>query len=1163
MKRYTNILYAAMTLCLALLLPSCVDDGLGFYNGPDDGEAVMSLDITFSPFSAGNLDTRANIENGNGKTLNILDNMYILVYDNDGNIVNLGDNIYVKEVDLDTYKPVSSDTDRKDEDASNGATAEKKTLTVKNIPLKLPFGRYYIVAVANLKQKIYDAIHALDTDGKPMNCKTLDGLRRMKVDWDKSELRNNGEMMGYFTDSELSNVANDVPAANRIFGSVAVNRGGMKLHAWLRRCASKVTISFDGSKLRDNVTVYIKEARIYDIPYDCTLGFGQPTGMNESEQSYNHRVSEDGEKVNGFYHENAQKISYLPNNGNDATTEITGESDVIAQNWPHISKGMSEIRNNTSDQDYETATPVDFHAETADALYFYENMQDNPENKTKLSHADLENGGVAVSGENKDGIKYGTYIEVEGYYSSNAYGNYTHGKIKYRFMLGKNVTDNFEAERNYHYKLTLCPRGNGNDADWHIEFEEPEGFHVPNPWYVSYLYNHDAILPFSYVAPEGWTVTGLEAEIITNPWYPTKAPIEDLSDTTLPIIPTAPFGDEIEPYGYDHNGNKVSDAYIVNRENYNGFLSLRVTDQVILTDVDATGGKEWNTNGISYATESGWKINEKYYYGGKTKNASGMMDSDDSYEYKMDRSKRIYLENGVEKKYFDYPEGTSDETKARENFTYKRMGNTWSFDIPLFTRAKVLVKQTGYSGNNPFVGYQRIARVQLKVTLKDKNGNIDYKTSDVNVVQVRRVVNPKGVYRRAGNNEPFHVTMMWLDGDDSDTFEPVISKGPWRAEIIGDANFITLDGKQTVSGSTDEPVSFTIRFNRMNNDKNDKSVRNAVVRIKYHNYTCTHLIFVRQGYEPQEIVPSQDCRDKEKYPNYNATPVKWRTCNMIHGDKEASDPRDEGSLFKFGNATQPIDASCNVYKIGGKEIYRNLRGFEFSNSEIYKLKLVDKNGNLTEQDVAWDKILKGEDFSGSIPSVATMRHFEQLYLSRNVQFGYGVLYADGATTTQSSVDFAYGYYRRDTPSGDSPKGMRGMFAYYWDGQMTGGGHNGRNIFFPIGRAGYGHRKNWREGPGGSESTPGNGILRYACARGVPATSTFGSAAPMFASIYRRPGAIYWSKTVEEALGWNGEGDESKESYGLDINYFSFDVNAITSSNINAGNDACFVRCVGD
>ena len=42
---------------------------------------------------------------------------------------------------------------------------------------------------------------------------------------------------------------------------------------------------------------------------------------------------------------------------------------------------------------------------------------------------------------------------------------------------------------------------------------------------------------------------------------------------------------------------------------------------------------------------------------------------------------------------------------------------------------------------------------------------------------------------------------------------------------------------------------------------NDNKVRNAVVRIKYHNYTCTHLIFVRRGYDPRELMPSADCMD--------------------------------------------------------------------------------------------------------------------------------------------------------------------------------------------------------------------------------------------------------------------------------------------------------------
>lgn len=55
----------------------------------------------------------------------------------------------------------------------------------------------------------------------------------------------------------------------------------------------------------------------------------------------------------------------------------------------------------------------------------------------------------------KDGKPYGTYIEVKAYYVSNHEDRVGSGDITYRFMLGKNVTTDYNAERNYHYKLTL------------------------------------------------------------------------------------------------------------------------------------------------------------------------------------------------------------------------------------------------------------------------------------------------------------------------------------------------------------------------------------------------------------------------------------------------------------------------------------------------------------------------------------------------------------------------------------------------------------------------------------------------------------------------------------------------------------------------------------
>lgn len=61
-----------------------------------------------------------------------------------------------------------------------------------------------------------------------------------------------------------------------------------------------------------------------------------------------------------------------------------------------------------------------------------------------------------------------------------------------------------------------------------------------------------------------------------------------------------------------------------------------------------------------------------------------------------------------------------------------------------------------------------------------------------------------------------------------------------------------------------------------------------------------------------------------------------------------------------------------------------------------------------------------------------MRYFEQLYLTDNIQFGYGVLYADGATKTQRDVNKAYGYHADGPDPEAKQKGMRGMFAYYWN-----------------------------------------------------------------------------------------------------------------------------------
>lgn len=344
----------------------------------------------------------------------------------------------------------------------------------------------------------------------------------MTVSWDLGNDANNREMLGYFTDSK-----DNVPSSGSQFTTIAITRSGQSLHAWLRRCTSKVTIDFDGSGLRENVRVYLKEARIYDIPKTCTLGFGR--GGDDASVNYNNAAGEDG--------------IYTASEVNLTNAIIYGEGDDHKQ-WPAITKGTpygayieQSVDKDSGDDSSSRAKDFPYgtlHSETADALFFYENMQGNAP-RDKFQIADLDNGGVQGSKDIKDGMEYGTYIEVVGHYYSTANGAVSEGDIKYRFMLGKDVKRNCDAERNYHYKLTLKLRGNANDYDWHIDYKDSKPFDIPNPWYVSYLYNHDAVMPFKYTVPDGYEVVKFVAKIIENPWYPANGEIPS-NEKPTPII---------------------------------------------------------------------------------------------------------------------------------------------------------------------------------------------------------------------------------------------------------------------------------------------------------------------------------------------------------------------------------------------------------------------------------------------------------------------------------------------------------------------------------------------------------------------------------------------------------------------------------------------------
>ena len=127
----------------------------------------------------------------------------------------------------------------------------------------------------------------------------------------------------------------------------------------------------------------------------------------------------------------------------------------------------------------------------------------------------------------------------------------SNGDIIYRFMLGKDIISDYNAERNYHYKLTLKFNGRANDYDWHIDYDEEPGIKVPIPYYyVPYMYNQHMVYPVTIV---GELEGDLEAEIIRSDWGPS------LHDT--PGVPAT----DLEYF----EGKEM------NHGPWHGFLSLR------------------------------------------------------------------------------------------------------------------------------------------------------------------------------------------------------------------------------------------------------------------------------------------------------------------------------------------------------------------------------------------------------------------------------------------------------------------------------------------------------------------------------------------------------------------------------------------------------------
>lgn len=998
-----------------------------------EGKASISATLDFKPMSSALSRTRAA-----GDALKVISSLHVLLYDKDKNLI--------EKWKIDGY--TVSDENRNDSDAENGNSAETSTKRATfKLPEEIGFGKYYMYAVANIPDLLTNSAYS-------EAIKTVDGLKGIPLTWDSENVAKNGQMIGFFTKSSA-------PALSADDESLIVNEKSVKLHAWLRRAASKVTVAFDGSNLKEGVFIYLQSVQIKDIPSQCYLGKDNNVGR----EGYTLDMPESG-------------------------PEMTDGETITYHEGEHDSQGFEYGEGCASHRVTVGSPYLGSHDETAPALYFYENMQGAGDNMPdKRQDADnngiLDFPGLPDKPEKypyyrpKDDVPYGTYIEVHAHYISNNSERLGNGHIIYRFMLGQDVKKDYNAKRNCHYKLTLKFKNFANEADWHIEYEEPEpGVMTPEPYYISYLYNHSMMYPIK-VNTGGRKIEYIKAEILENNWAPYNAS-SDIYYTGAPNGVAAPW---------------------------NGFLSLHKTTETVL-----------------YENKIG--SNEQYY---------NTVPKRGEREYK-----DFVLPGGITSKEFTTENSEPDDKYRVEK--HPTEANTYNIYIPMYTRAKQMISTTGYTGNNPYVAYQRKARVKITTKLEGLN---EVFTNEVPIYQVRRVVNPKGIYRSLKNNKSFHVVLKRLPRENDQMFKTFQSEGQWKAYVVKETNGkgITLSvtdpnttelkddpeyGK-AIYGKTGSVIDFNVNFEQSSDNLSEN--RYAIIRVEYHNYTCQHLIFVRQGDNPDDLV---------------AGGVKWYAMNMKTTSELASNPLDEGSLFKFGNWSHPIDALSNK---NPREPWINVTPGDF--------KIYPEDGftnAATGDKMVWTDIIHSNTTDGfgnpqmANARVATGADFWELRKYSYIEQGYGVLYGDDATETADDIVEVYGYDYEHNKSG---RGMRGCFAY--------NSETGKNLFFPIGASGYGHRKQSYTATWGDPETI-NGVLRYAAGR----TQLYPDPVerPLFYDLYKRPGGIYW---LNAEIPQNYFTPTDGVSLGWDINYFSFDFNFISKGNLirSGGSDACFVRCVVD
>lgn len=1131
-KHFKNI-FLSLIVLLAPALASCVDDLL-MDDGPvGPGQANVQMTVSYYP----NVTNDLGSSRAAGNAIETIKSLQIAVFNEDGTLARL-----YKDSELNYTRGTHDDQpSMSDEDKINGGTWTEGSQAKATLNLGgLSYGKYRFYAIVN---------HTV-VDGDLFSDNEMNAEQRLlnrTVTWDLTNIGNNSQMFGYFTLADGKTT--DKPLAGLQAQTVTIDKANIGLHAWVKRLASKVTVGFDGSELHQNVNIYIHKVTIKDIPISCPLGVdNQPKSTLQDRSDVLHL---DGETI------------YFDNNGVANSDPGSGENDY--KKWLMVSNGLEGLVGSD-------------HSATAPALFFYENLQGDYSDKTKYPNREAYNKEPKAGWvheylnrpeehynkrpwdyDTKDNIATGTYIEVEGFYQSRNDLNTTSGPIKYRFMLGKNTTYNYNAQRNHHYKLTLKFKGWANQPEWHIEYvEDKPALYVPEPFYMPYLYNQRVEMPVRWIG----NLTNLEIKVTENDWGPYEKSTGRMATS---------YDSKADPNAFAWNVNSwnlfngLTGSY-----QHLGFLALAMEKDAkpeIISNTSFAGQKK-AFNSLQHDYEN--IVTDRTNINGITINRA--------------------CQNNRTLSTTDLTVGEHGSKDNIDLSTYYRVsqeGQSKTLMLPLFTRYKSMINASGFSGNNPYEYYHRKGKLEFKATFKLSNGKDTIINAFTNIYQVPRLVNPKGVWRKSGSTSPFDVVIMDRKGPEANAdFVPLVSDGSWSAEVEvdpagnfslspGNTSYFDKENPGKIIGKSDSQIKFRINFG-------GASSACGIIAVRYNGDKCIHHIFVRSGDEPLDITGNGK--------------AEWLAYNLHHGGDGTPDtstsgnaeltksPLAFGSYFKRKNLNQGIleknnergtwagapsslyhfgqngyinpaknepklelsnNGTAEWYVIKSKRLTHALTYTENSKTGVRTFPVVNNVKNIQKTQYndkeVWQTITLTD---GTLCELPTFEQFKDL--SDYSNFGYGIMYGDESTKTASKFFDATQY---DSSKPNTERGMRGIVVYNKD--------NANQIFFPLSRSGHGRRS---QAFNNYNNRYKNGKLLYGDTDKLleinPNDSTNNNAyRPIPYNLPNNPGAIYWIKIIDNYGHVEGTASGTPDYYpcaAWDMNYFNFDFGPYTANCLYQG-----------